>query len=134
MAAIADATMDLDRLVETRQPISFTQKLDWIPVISSIWAIFRLVIGSFELVLGSFTWPVEIIWNLRISQDHHLLFIEGILNIGRAFVAAIPFIGNWALILYDTQFYMILNLRRGPSFQEYISRQSRELRAQKTHK
>lgn len=84
-------------------PNSF-QQLDYVPIISIVSAIFRAVIGAFQVGIGIFTFVFEVVYDWTQITNHRLLLVEGFLNIGRACYVWIPVIGNTIAYLYDRSY------------------------------
>ena len=90
----------MERLGSNHYPSLF-QQLDYVPLVSTITGIARIVFGLFEVVLGILAAPFELIRDAYTGRNHQYTLIRGVTNIGRGFVAAWPLVGNIALYLYD---------------------------------
>jgi len=80
---------------------SFFQQLDYIPLVSTVTGVARVIFGVLEAVLGILTIPFELIRDAYEGKNHQYLLISGCANVGRGFVAGWPIVGNIALYLYD---------------------------------
>ncbi len=80
---------------------SFSKQLDYIPFLSIITGVARIVFGLLELVLGVLLLPLEALKNLFTGVNHEFTLISGAVDILRGYVAAHPFVGNIALYLFD---------------------------------
>jgi hypothetical protein len=80
---------------------SFSKQLDYIPFISVVTGVARIIFGILEMVLGILLLPLEVLRGLFTGVNHEFTLIQGAVDILRGYVAAHPFIGNIALYLFD---------------------------------
>lgn len=84
------------------RPISFYQKLDYFPLVSTITGLVKAVFGILEMVFGVLLLPFQFGAHLWTQQNRsHFTVIDGAANMVRGMLALIPIFGNFALYLYD---------------------------------
>ena len=67
----------------------------WVPALSSVTGLFRMVIGVIEMVVGA-------IFTILLCQSNEVSWvIIGIKNVFRGMIETVPLIGNVVLIAYD---------------------------------
>ncbi len=92
---------DINGIIPREVNPSFFEKLDYIPLISTITGIVRIAFGIFEVAIGFCLFPWEIIRSTYTGRQCEFTLIQGGLNILRGYVATRPFVGNIGLYLFD---------------------------------
>jgi hypothetical protein len=104
--------------------INMLNHLGRVPVLSSVTAVMRAILGVSQIFFGSLTYGWASFFDNKDSKfyaSHH--FVHGLLNVARSIIEAIPFI-NLTLLAYDidpnnSSSLDFLNEKRDFKYQEY---------------
>lgn len=86
--------------------------LDYIPIVSTISGIVRIIFGGLETVLGLCLLTVQLIQRYYSQKRTPFLFVDGFANIIRGSIAAQPVVGNIVSYLYDYSSTIRRDIRR----------------------
>ncbi|HNA62565.1 MAG TPA: hypothetical protein PKW79_05780 [Rhabdochlamydiaceae bacterium] len=98
MAIMTD--YDVDRY--EKQGPTFFQQLDWIPAVSTVTGVVRVIFGLMEMAIGILTLIPELVYTLVSGKEHIYLIARGGLDVLRGLVANVWILGNVALYMHDT--------------------------------
>src|SRR5690348_11876662 len=97
---MSTAELDFERVERSQEPSVFKQ-MDYIPIISIISGVVRGIFGAMEMMVGIFSWPIELLYDVADGSNHQLILIQGLANFFRGSVAVVPIFGNVYLYVYD---------------------------------
>ncbi len=98
---MSTAEIDTHERAERYKEASVFKQMDYIPFVSIISGVARAIFGAMEVIVGIFSWPIELFVNVADGSNHQLIIIQGLANFFRGCVAATPFAGNVYLYVYD---------------------------------
>lgn len=81
--------------------VTFIKQLEYIPLVSTIVGIVRIVFGVLETIFGLFALPFQLARDAYKGKSHQFILIDGLANVVRGVVALKPIIGNIILYIYD---------------------------------